>query len=191
SQPIRPKRKSFIIAESTNSCCQANFFRINRRVTIHSIENKTLSKHHGADAFSSAAVSVGIIGAHYMGLIWMDSLVAVLETIHLLYLGVEIFWESFKGLMDYSAPADVLKKIQKTVLDFEEVKTVETLKTRQVGQGIWIDIVIGVNPDLRVDEAYDVGCQVEAVLFETIEHVAAVNVRFGAHDSRKLLTQGL
>ncbi|NQU65375.1 MAG: magnetosome biogenesis CDF transporter MamM [SAR324 cluster bacterium] len=147
-------------------------------VQINSPIVKTLSKHQYSDMLSSGAVACGIIGAHYMGLIWLDSMVALFETVHLLYLGSDLFWDAFKGLMDYSASSEVLQKIKASTLAVTDVKTVRALRTRRIGQGLWIDLVIGLDPDLVVGKANKIVRQVEKEVSVNIEHVTSISVRY-------------
>ncbi|MBF0289727.1 MAG: magnetosome biogenesis CDF transporter MamM [SAR324 cluster bacterium] len=139
---------------------------------------KTLSKHHWSDMVSSGAVAGGIIGSHYLGLYWLDSLVAVFETLHLLYLGSEVFWDGFKGVMDYAAPKEIQDQVIKETLAVEDVQSVKNMKTRRIGQGLWIDLYIGLNPNVTVEYASMVAENVEDAIYQTIEHVAEINVRF-------------
>ena len=138
----------------------------------------TLSKHHHADGFSSAAVALGIIGAHYLGLTWLDHAVAIGEVLHLIYLGGEVFWDSFKGLMDESAPREIHNKINAVSAKINGVKKVEQTLTRRVGQEIWIDMVVGVDPDQSVSQARGITRNVETALATLIPHVGNVNVQF-------------
>lgn len=147
-------------------------------VEINSPIVKTLSKHHHADGWSSGAVALGIIGSHYMGMPWLDSVVALGETIHLIYLGSEVFWDSFQGLMDISAPKETIERIRVSALGVDGVDKVEQLRTRRVGQEIWTDMVVGVDPDYEVRTARRVTRNVEQVLAAEIPHVGDVNVQF-------------
>jgi cation diffusion facilitator family transporter len=139
---------------------------------------KVLSRHHHADSFASMAVAVGIVGSHYLGMPWLDTVVAVGESLDLLYLGGRVFWDSFQGLMDTSASQEVVERIRLTTLKVAGVRSVEQLRTRRVGQEIWIDVVIGVHPDQPVGEAHKVVVRVERVLMDSIPHVGDVNVHF-------------
>jgi len=145
---------------------------------INSPMVKTLSRHHRADGASSVAVAVAIVGSHYFSLPMLDPLVALFETLHLLYLGGEIFWDSFQGLMDKAAPEDVVEQITKNVNSVKGVKDVERLQTRRVGQELWADLTIGVDPELSVLDAKSLGIEVEETLVKTIPHLGNVNVDF-------------
>ncbi|MBF0170030.1 MAG: magnetosome biogenesis CDF transporter MamM [Nitrospinae bacterium] len=147
-------------------------------VEINSPMVRTLSRHHMADAMSSLAVAIGIIGSHYVGLVWLDSAVALFETLHLLYLGGEIFWDSYQGLMDSSAPAETIDRIAGTAKGADGVQTVEDLRTRRVGQELCIDIVIGVDPESSIFEAKAIANRVEERVLDEIPHVGVINVHY-------------
>ena len=105
-------------------------------IEVNSPMVRTLSRHHHADATSSVAVALGIIGAHYLNMPWIDTAVAVFETAHLMYLGSDVFREAYKGLMDGSAPEEVKQEISHQALKVAGVEAVEELKTRLVGQDL-------------------------------------------------------
>ena len=138
----------------------------------------TLSKHSHGDGLSSAAVAFGIVGSHYLGMPWLDTAVALVETLHLLYLGGEVFWESFQGLMDSAASKEVQDKIWSHAAEVPGVRSVDQVRTRRVGQEIWVDLVIGVDPDQSVQEARRVTKQVELSLAKVIPHIGDINVQF-------------
>ncbi|MEO5339583.1 MAG: magnetosome biogenesis CDF transporter MamM [Magnetococcus sp. MYC-9] len=138
----------------------------------------TLSKHSQGDGLSSGAVAIGIIGSHYLGMPWLDTVVALGETLHLLYLGGEVFWDSFQGLMDRGAPREVQQQIWSQAAEVPGVKSVDQLRTRRVGQEIWVDLVVGVDPEHSVLEAQAITRRVEAALSKSIAHVGDISVQF-------------
>ena len=91
-------RKPHLIALWASFLCIAvnlSLYYYSKCVTIETNSPlvRTLARHHHADAYSSAAVGFGIMGAHYFNMPWIDTLVATMETIHLMYLG----WGSVLG----------------------------------------------------------------------------------------------
>ncbi|MBF0626033.1 MAG: magnetosome biogenesis CDF transporter MamM [Magnetococcales bacterium] len=138
----------------------------------------TLSRHYHSDSFSSLAVVLAIIGSHSLGMPWLDTVVAIGEALHLLYLGGVVLVDSFHGLMDSSAPAATLEHIRQETLDVRGVARVEELRTRRVGQDLWISVVVGVDPELSVQQAKGVAQRVEDVLSHRIPHVGDVGVHF-------------
>ncbi len=80
-------------------------------------------------------------------------MVALFEIAHLMYLGGDVFKEAYKGLMDRSAPNTVREKIDELAKRVDGVHDVDELRTRLVGQEIWVDLIIQVDPELSVEAA--------------------------------------
>ncbi|HAT50210.1 MAG: magnetosome biogenesis CDF transporter MamM [Nitrospirae bacterium] len=158
---------------------------------INSPVVELLSKHHLADGFSSLAVAFGIVGAHYLGLPWLDTVVAMLESIHLIYLAGDIFWNAFRGLMDAAAPRKVIETIRKEALQIPGVMDVGEVRTRQVGQELWINLIIGVDPELTLVRAKAVAMRVEDTLVGAIPHVGDVGVQFRSHQESDVVFKKL
>lgn len=137
-----------------------------------------LSRHHKADSIASMAVALGIIGSHYLGMPWLDSAVAILEGVHLLYLAWEVFHEAFQGLMDSSAPNDVVNNIKQKTLSVKGVKKIDDIRTNRVGQDYWVTLMIAVEPELTVEEATEISASVEKKIAHQIDHIGDVNVSF-------------
>lgn len=154
-------------------------------IEVNSPMVRTLSRHHHADATSSVAVALGIIGAHYLGMPWIDTAVAVFETAHLMYLGSDVFREAYKGLMDGSAPEGVKEEIRQQAVKVAGVNHVEELKSRLVGQDLWVDMTIRVDADLTVDEASDICEDVSDRLVRVVPHMGSVHVKFTAEEIKQ------
>ncbi|MBF0255886.1 MAG: magnetosome biogenesis CDF transporter MamM [Gammaproteobacteria bacterium] len=151
-------------------------------IEVNSPMVRTLSHHHYADATSSVAVAIGIIGAHYLGMPWIDTMVALFEIVHLMYLGGDVFKESYKGLMDRSAPEAVREKIDSVVRKVDGVRDVDELRTRLVGQEIWVDLIIQVDPGLTVEQATEISDGVIERLSARVPHIGSVQVKFTSHE---------
>jgi cation diffusion facilitator family transporter len=151
-------------------------------IEVNSPMVRTLSRHHHADATSSVAVALGIIGAHYLDMPWIDTAVALFETAHLMYLGSEVFRESYKGLMDGSAPEQVKEEIRQQSMKVAGVVSVEEMKTRLVGQDLWVDMTIRVDSDISVDEASDIADDVTDRLVRVIPHMGSIHVAYTSEE---------
>ncbi|MBF0621337.1 MAG: magnetosome biogenesis CDF transporter MamM [Magnetococcales bacterium] len=157
------------------------YLRYYTRCVAHNINSPmvmVLSQHHEADGWSSLAVALGIIGSHYLGMPWLDTAVAVFECIHLLYLGGQVILDSYKGLMDDAASPEVVQHIQEVSENVDGVQRIENIRTRRVGQEVWIFLEIGVNPDISIGDANAVSLQVEQRLIESIPHVGDITIQF-------------
>ncbi len=175
-------RKPHLIALWAAFLCIAvntSLYYYSRCVSIESNSPlvRTLSKHHHADAASSAAVALGIIGAHYFNMPWIDTAVAVLETAHLMYLGGDVFWDSAKGLMDRSIEDTTRNRIKELVKGVEGVEEVKYLRSRYVGQDIFSEVVIGVDSGISVMAASVIADKVKQNVAKAIPRLGSFQVR--------------
>ena len=85
---------------------------------------------------------------------WLDVAIAIFETLDLLYLGVQIFWDACKGLMDRSVREPMRGRILAIARATPGVMAIPQFRSRHVGQEIWGDMVLAVDPHLSVAEAY-------------------------------------
>ncbi|SCA56089.1 Magnetosome protein MamM [Candidatus Terasakiella magnetica] len=143
---------------------------------------KTLSQHHHADAISSSAVAVGIVGAHYLDMPWVDTLVAVVETLHLLYLGSHVFKDSVMGLMDRQIDMPKRKILQNLILGVEGVREIKHMRTRHIGQNISAEITVGVDENATVSEATAIANKVKETIIHTVSRIGAIQVKAEAHE---------
>ncbi|HIJ63366.1 MAG TPA: magnetosome biogenesis CDF transporter MamM [Rhodospirillaceae bacterium] len=137
---------------------------------------KTMAKHHHGDATASGAVALGIIGAHYLSMPWIDPAVALWETIDLLILGRAVFMEAYRGLMDHTAGEGVRSNMVKAASSVAGVTGVVHIRARYVGQDIWGDMVVGVDPDQTIDEAHEICEAVQAEVCRRMRRVASLHV---------------
>ncbi|MBF0184923.1 MAG: magnetosome biogenesis CDF transporter MamM [Magnetococcales bacterium] len=151
------------------------------RCVAHQINSpmvSVLSHHQKSDAYSSLAVALGIIGSHYLNVPWLDAVVAVGECVDLFHLGTKITWDAVKGLMDASAPQELVHKIRELAATVAGVKNVEDVRTRRVGQEIWVSMVVGVDPELTVEQGKEISLWVEDLLVRMVPHLGDVSVHF-------------
>ncbi|KAF0119017.1 MAG: Co/Zn/Cd cation transporter [Rhodospirillaceae bacterium] len=137
----------------------------------------TLARHSHSDAVTSGMVAGGIVGAHYLGMTWLDVAIAIFETFDLLYLGVWIFWEACKGLMDRSVHEPMRGHILAIARATPGVVAVPQFRSRHVGQEIWGDMVLAVDPHLSVAEAHRLCETVKESVSSRVPHLGALHIR--------------
>jgi cation diffusion facilitator family transporter len=124
-----------------------------------------------ADVYSSLAVLVGILGAKG-GIHLLDPLAAVVVACLILHSSLKGLWEALQGLMDSSLPSELLERMESAVRQVPGVLNVSRLRSRELGQRIWVEIEILTDGNRTLDD-------VES-LREEISRVAASCVdRFG------------
>ena len=149
---------------------------------------RTMAQHHHGDATASGAVALGIIGAHYLNMPWIDTAVALWETVDLMILGKGIFMDSYRGLMDHSVSPSVCKRIVRAAETVPGVQGVEHLRARYVGQDIWADMIVAVDPEVTVEQAHDICETVRSAVCQQIRHIASLHVAADAWDGTGAVT---
>jgi cation diffusion facilitator family transporter len=144
---------------------------------------RTMAKHHHGDATASGAVALGIIGAHYLSMPWIDTGVAIWEAIDLLLLGRVIFMDSYRGLMDHTVGEAICNRIMDAARSVDGVKGVIQLRARYVGQDIWADMIIAVDPEETIDRAHEICEQARVEVCEKVRLMASLHISAEARDT--------
>ena len=138
-------------------------------------------KHLITDVWTSVGVVGGLLLVWITGIQWLDSVVAILVGVNIVFIGFELVRRSFDGLMDHAiAPSEqeairaVIRENTPEGSDFHEVRT------RVAGSRRFVDFHLRVPGHLTVREAHDLGMKVEAALvarwpvLETTVHIEPI-----------------
>jgi cation diffusion facilitator family transporter len=108
---------------------------------------KSHAEHNKIDVASSLLVAVGVIVTR-MGIHWADPVIAIFECAHVIQGSWIIFWDGIKGLMDTSVSPEHIENIRDMVCEIDDIKSVGRVIARQSGPKIFLNISIGVDPEL-------------------------------------------
>lgn len=131
------------------------------------------------DLCSSIPVGLGIVAAQF-GYFWCDPLAGVLVAIFIMVNASREFWHNLNHLIDRSAPSSTLRKIRTMAMAVEGVFGAESIRTRQVGQNLWVDLDILVSPGCSVEQASQIADEVRERLLRKAKHVEEVVVYYHA-----------
>ncbi|TNF71076.1 MAG: cation transporter [Acidobacteria bacterium] len=122
---------------------------------------KADAAHTRSDFYSSLAVVLSLIAAHY-GYPQLDVVAALAITLIIARAAFKILKENGMLLADTALlPA---AEVRKVVLEVSGVESVHKIRTRAGTQGGHADLHIQLRPDMRLDEAHDIGHLVAAAL---------------------------
>ena len=133
------------------------------------------AQHHHSDTGSSILVVVAVIGSN-LGFLFLDPLVAVIETLDLMYLSVRMLKDALQGTLDGSVSSEIKGRIESIAQLVPGVRRVSNINVRQLGQNRWIDITIKVDYDKSASEGYLIGLHVKDSIIKAIENIANVSV---------------
>ncbi|QQR91386.1 MAG: cation transporter [Myxococcales bacterium] len=124
------------------------------------------AKHTFSDVFATIAVLVGW-QLSSRGYWWLDSLIAVIVAILVLYLAYGLFSRALPALVDKAAlDPDSLYRV---VGDVEGVQMVKRVRSRWIGHEISVDIVASVDAQLSALEAHEISNRIEQTVEQRFE----------------------
>ena len=122
--------------------------------------------HSRADSLSSVAVLIGLLSAFFLESNIVESIAVLAVALLIGKIALSIFRSAVKQLTDSAAQEETAVEIKDIALKTEGVDTVESLKTRVFGKSILVDIVIGIDESLTVNQAHAIAKTVHDVLEE-------------------------
>ncbi|HNK42579.1 MAG TPA: cation diffusion facilitator family transporter [Flavobacteriales bacterium] len=129
---------------------------------VHSITMEASGTHLLSDAWSTAAMVIGLLLIRITNIHWLDQLFAMMFAIYIIYTGIRVFRRSVAGIMDESDPA----------LESEVIAALEVVR-----QPRWIDLhnfrTIRYGPALHID------CHVTLPWYLSLEEAHAEIVSMG------------
>ncbi|WIY53435.1 cation diffusion facilitator family transporter [Devosia sp. YIM 151766] len=129
-------------------------------------------KHLMTDVISTIGVVVGLVLVYLTGIAQLDSVLAALVALNILWSGWRVTRASVGGLMDVAVPIDTQKTIREVIAgNADGAIEAHDIRTRQAGKMIFIDFHLVVPGTMSVDAAHEICDRIEAKLRETVEDV--------------------
>jgi len=128
--------------------------------------------HSRADGLSSIGSFVGILGAR-IGFPILDSIAAIVISLFILKTAFSICMDAIGRMTDRACDAETVEKMQTAILSHSEVLCIDQLKTRLVGNIIYVDVEIGVAEDITLKKAHDISHDVHDMIereFTKVKH---------------------
>lgn len=141
-------------------------------LTANGYENLT-------DFLSSIPVGVGIAAAQF-GYYFCDPLAGVLIAMLIVFNATREWWHSLNNLMDRAGPGATRRRIRAVAESVDGVLATGRVRTRLVGQRLWVDLDVLVSPRCSVSQASRVADEVRGRLLHKAKHVEDVVVYYSA-----------
>jgi cation diffusion facilitator family transporter len=137
-------------------------------LTANGYENLT-------DLFSSFPVGVGIIAAQF-GYTFCDPLAGVVVSIFIVVNAGREWLHNLHNLLDRSAAKGTRNRIRTLARSVDGVIETGRVRTRLVGQNLWIDMDVFVSPKSTVETAGQIADEVRGKLLRKARHVEDIAV---------------
>ncbi len=130
-----------------------------------------------ADCFSSIAVIVGVVGGS-MGFHHMDPIAALFVVAIIVKVSIKIMVDSVRALMDFSVNDIYSEEIEAIVAGVEDVRSISGLKTRQVGQKIWVELDIMISPRCTIRDGHHITVKIKDALRARLRDVERIGINY-------------
>ncbi|MBI9009136.1 MAG: cation transporter [Tenericutes bacterium] len=110
---------------------------------------------HRSDTVASFGASIGILGAMF-GLAYLDPIASILISIFILRLGIKIIFTGVNQVVDKAADPMIIEHILEIIEKYEEVRSVDEIKTRMFGLKIYVDLEIGLDANLLLEKSHQI-----------------------------------
>ena len=149
-------------------------FRYTKRIAKHERSDALMADawHHRSDALSSVGSFIGILGAR-LGVQVLEPIACVLIALLIVKTAIDIFREATNKLVDKALTPSQEAEMRRAAMDIPGVETVNSFKSRLFGNRAYVDISIGVDPNLTIGEAHDIAEAVHDALeagFPDVKH---------------------
>ena len=133
--------------------------------------------HHRSDALSSLGTTAGIGGAILLGEAWrvLDPLAAVVVSVLILKVAVQLFVPSMEELLEKSLPDEEEKEIRAVILEQPGCSDPHNLRTRRIGNYCAIDVHFRMDGRTTIDEAHRATREIEDRLRERFGPQTLIN----------------
>jgi cation diffusion facilitator family transporter len=147
--------------------------------------------HHRSDAMSSVAVFFGVAGAR-INPAWhvLDACAALIVSLLILKVGIEILWRSIQELTDTAPPPETLDKMGQCIRGVDGVLGHHDLKVRTSGGLYQMEAHIVVDGSLTVMEGHGIAKSVELCLKDEIEDLIQVIIHVDPDRRRERRPEG-
>lgn len=135
---------------------------------------------HLADVYASLAAVAGIglalVGDHYgiKILSYGDPIAGIIVTILVFKLAYGMGKEALDTLMEKSVEQERLDSFTELILSVPEVKRIDRLRAREHGHYVLVDLRIGVDGTLTIQEGHDIIREIKKTIMEQNEDVDEV-----------------
>ncbi|MFC1456116.1 cation diffusion facilitator family transporter [Microvirga arabica] len=122
-------------------------------------------RHLLTDVVTSAVVIAGLLLVPLTGWTWLDSALAAMVAVNILWSGWSLMKESIGGLMDEALPEATLVRVREIIsANAEGALEAHDLRTRHAGRMTFIDFHLVVPGAMSVTEAHDICDRLERAL---------------------------
>lgn len=142
-------------------------YLINKKIAIQSNSQAlfAVAKDNYSDMLTSIGTTIAVFAASF-SLNWLDTLTAIVIGGIIIKTAFEIFKDSTFTLSD-GFDEKLLATYKTDILSFNGIYEVINIRARNLGANVFLDITVGMDPNLTVQESHDIVDELEEYLKQT------------------------
>lgn len=137
--------------------------------------------HSRSDALSSVVVIIGVAGT-IIGYTYFDAMAAVVVAAMIIWVGGRMTWSGVLDLIDTGVRPSEAEEIEQAVKNVDGVRDAHDLRTRRMGNEIYLDGHVMVDPKLSVSEGHRIGEAVRHRLRSQFPTITDITIHIDAED---------
>lgn len=131
--------------------------------------------HHRSDAMSSIGSFVGILGAR-LGWAVLDPIASVIICLFILKAAFDILKDALQNIMESACSPEMEKEIEQYIMNRPGIMGIDLLKTRLVGNLVYVDVEITVDGSLSLTDAHQIAEDLHDDIERTFPQVTHIMV---------------
>jgi len=131
---------------------------------------------HALNIASSGAVIQGLLVGGIFGWFVPERMGSLTIWLIVLFMSIRIIKSALDGIMDRSAGREIESRIAMLANSVDKVEDVGWVRTRNVGENLWIDLQVGVKGESSVRRVDQITEQIRERLYSEIERISHVTL---------------
>ena len=123
------------------------------------------AQDHINDVLVTSSVLIGTIAALF-NVYWLDGIIAIGIAMRICYVGIQVFVESYKVLMDTSMSEGEKEKICDIVKKYGEIDHIDKITSKSVGNKFIVIVKVSVDGNMTVNESHKIAGKLKADILE-------------------------
>ncbi len=144
------------------------------------------SLHYVADLIPNVGAVLALAVSSFWAMPQLDSLIAILATIILLYGAFRIGGKAFDALMDRSAPPETMARLAEIIEGWPGLYGYHDLKTRTAGSTLFVQVHIELDGAQSLHQAHDIGKALKREILQAYPQADVIihkDLARGLHDA--------
>ncbi|MGH0053616.1 MAG: cation diffusion facilitator family transporter [Sphaerochaetaceae bacterium] len=137
-----------------------------------------------SDVLATTGGLLGILASR-MGYPIADSVAAIIISLFIIRVGIEIFRDGMHKMVDHACPEETVEHIRSVILDQEGVKGIDVLRTRMFGSRAYVDVEISAEGSQSLVDAHCIAERVHHAIETSFPQVKHCMVHVNPYKHKK------